>query len=260
MPTAQKHLHRKPEDVVDEVARTTEQAQQTFRTLLDQASEMNRSLFGTWLTSGEILAANAGLLARWLVAGQASLLEGWPRVAEGLTRAALQTQEAVLGASLQVTSAGPRLDGSQSQAWIEAIQPVQLAALELWQVLASAGQRAAQVSATELRYTAAELLEQLAAAERQRQQLERERDRLREQVERERAERQRAEHAREQERTRAKEEHAARQRAEQAAARLERELERADARAQQARETVGTSGAEVAVPPQEAGVTPGAPE
>ncbi|HYY90048.1 MAG TPA: hypothetical protein VFA49_14720 [Chloroflexota bacterium] len=184
------------------------------------------------------LADGPQLAARWATAGCSSLLESWPRIAEGLTRAALQTQDAVLSAGLHATYAGLRLDASQALAWADLADHAQSIGLDLWQVLVREGERMADVAATELRYRAVDLLAQLNEAEHQREQLEHERDQLRARAEHERdqlraraelerGQRQRAERERDQERTLAKEERRARQRAERASARLERQLERA---------------------------------
>ena len=79
MANEQPHTQRAAQAAIDEAARTvaeasrrtTEQAQQATRTLLDQASELNRNLFGVWVGS-----------------------------AEGLWRAAFEVQQAQLRASL----------------------------------------------------------------------------------------------------------------------------------------------------------------
>ena len=63
MPSEQTHTQRATQAAIDEAARTvaessrrtTEQAQQATRTLLDQATELNRTLFSGWVGTGEAL-------------------------------------------------------------------------------------------------------------------------------------------------------------------------------------------------------------
>jgi hypothetical protein len=87
--------------VTDSSRRTTEQVQQASRAFLDRSSELNRSVIGAWVGTGEALwrttfeLQNAQLSAArawWQVASESNrwaleLLERW----DGLSRANQQT-------------------------------------------------------------------------------------------------------------------------------------------------------------------------
>ena len=116
MPNEQTHTHRATQAAIDEAARTvaeasrrtTEQAQQATRTLLDQSTEMNRNLFGAWVGSGEALwraafevqnAQLRGVLSWWQTMADSSraavqVLQQWEAVARQAQQAGLDAFQA----------------------------------------------------------------------------------------------------------------------------------------------------------------------
>ena len=118
MPNDQNEAQRAAQAAIDEAARTvaeasrrtTEQAQQATRTLLDQSTEMNRNLFGAWVGSGEALwraafeVQNAQLRA---------VLSWWQTMADS-SRAAVQVLQQWEAVARQAQQAG--LDAFQASA------------------------------------------------------------------------------------------------------------------------------------------------
>jgi hypothetical protein len=116
MPNEQTPTPRAAQAAIDEAARTvaeasrrtTEQAQQATRTLLDQSTEMDRTLFAAFLGSGEALWRTAfevqhaqlrASLSAWQMLAESSratlqVFQEWEAVARQAQQAALEAFEA----------------------------------------------------------------------------------------------------------------------------------------------------------------------
>ena len=174
--------------------------------------------------SNAVAATNAAVPAVRSPRGpQARLLESWPRVAEAMTRAGLQTEEALLDANLSAVQTFVLNDRRGLDAWAEATQQAQTAAFELWSTLLDETEQLGRAMAVELSYSAVDLLDQLQQETAARARLEEQRERERERADTERTRRQQAERERDDERQRADSEHRARLQAERKLAELEAE-------------------------------------
>jgi colicin import membrane protein len=170
-------------------------------------------------------ASNAALPAVRSPRGpHAHLLESWPRVAEAIARAGLQTEEALLGANLSAIQTFVLNDRRGLESWADATQQAQTAAVELWGTLLEETEQFGRALAIELSYSAVDLLDRLEQETTARARLEEQRERERERAETERTRRQQAERERDDEQRRADSEHRARLQAERKLAELEAEV------------------------------------
>jgi hypothetical protein len=107
---AQAAIDEAAHTVAESSRRAAEQAQHATRTLLDQSVELNRTLFGAWVGTGEVLG-----------------------------RAAFELQNAQLRAGLswwQTLADSSRATGELLQQWAEVAHQAQGAWLELYQASA----------------------------------------------------------------------------------------------------------------------------
>jgi hypothetical protein len=115
MANEQSEAQRAAQAAIDEAARTvaeasrrtSEQAQQATRTLMDQTTELNRSLFSAWATNGEALWRAIFELQNTQLR---TTLSWWQTMAEGSR------------ATLQVVQQWEGLTRQAQQAWLESFQ------------------------------------------------------------------------------------------------------------------------------------------
>jgi hypothetical protein len=175
--------------------------------------------------SDAVAATNATLpVVRSPRGPHAQLLESWPRVAEAIARAGLQTEEALLDANLSAVQTFMLNDTRGLDLWAAATQQAQTAAVELWGTLLEETQQFGRALAVELSYSAVDLLDRLEQETAARARLEEQGERERERADTERTRRQQAERERDDERRRADSEHRARLQAERRLAELEAEV------------------------------------
>jgi hypothetical protein len=111
----QSEAQRAAQAAIDEAARTvaeasrrtSEQAQQATRTLMDQSTELNRSLFSAWAVNGEAFWRATFELQNTQLR---TTLSWWQTVAEGAR------------ATLQVLQQWDSVSRQAQQAWLESFQ------------------------------------------------------------------------------------------------------------------------------------------